>query len=225
MNQIRALLWKDLRLHARFAATYLIAWPIVMRLAIQAQHAMGLSKVQSVASALISTAISFSSVLAIFLAQALIERERGKATFAWIRTLPASDFHIVIAKFAAVLAFGLVHGAGWWMAMLGAGVELSPWQALSAWLVWWAFAGVALFFQVLLSGRLAGGMPALLVLGAIGVAFQVSRSPDAVLRMTQVWNDPYAHIGIWVSCVAVEACAVAATYARFHTQDSGSLAE
>lgn len=225
MNQIRALLWKDLRLHTRFAAIYLIGWPIVMGVLLRAQHAMGFSKVQSVASAMVSTAISFSPVFAIFLAQALIERERGKGTFAWIRTLPASDVHIVLAKFVAVFAFGLVHGAGWWMAMFGAGVELASWQVLSAWLIWWAFAGVALCFQVLLSGRLAGGMPALLAFVAIGVAFRVSRSPEAVLAVTRAWNDPYAHVGLWVSCLVIEACAIAATYARFHGRDSESLVE
>lgn len=225
MNQIRALLWKDLRLQARFAATYLVGWPIVMGVLLQAQHAMGFSKVQSVASAMVSTAISFSPVFAIFLAQALIERERGKGTFAWIRTLPASDLHIVLAKFVAVFAFGLVHGAGWWMAMLGSGIELASWQVLSAWLIWWAYAGVALCFQVLLSGRLAGGMPALLAFGAIGVAFRVNRSPEAVLTVTQAWNDPSAHVGLWASCVAIEACAIAATYARFHARDSERLVE
>src|SRR6185436_8023052 len=99
------------------------------------------------------------------------------------------------------------------------------WQAVSAWMVWWAFAGVALCFQVLLSGRFAGGTPALLALGAIGVAFNVSRSPGAVLRVTAAWNDPYAHFGLWVGCLAVEACAVAATYARFRTRDSENLVE
>jgi hypothetical protein len=92
-------------------------------------------------------------------------------------------------------------------------------------MIWWAFAGVSVFFQVLLSGRFAAGTPGLLCFGATGVAFYVSRSPEGVRWVTQVWNDPYAHIALWVTCVAIEVCAVAATYARFHAQDTESLVE
>jgi nitrate reductase gamma subunit len=76
-----------------------------------------------------------------------------------------------------------------------------------------------------LSGRLAGGTPAALAFVAGAIAFYTSRSPDAVVRVTRTWSDPSAHIWLWLACVAVEACAMAATYARFHAQDSHHLVE
>ena len=87
MSQIRALVWKDVGIHGRTVAIYLVGGPIVIRVLMQAQHTMGLTQGQSLASMVVPTAIAFSSMMAIFMAQWLIEPERGKATFAWIRSL------------------------------------------------------------------------------------------------------------------------------------------
>jgi len=225
MNQIRALVWKDLQISARSNLLHPLLWIVVMRILVQMQHTLGLTKGQSLGSLVTSASIGLFLLLAIYSAQWLIERERGKETFAWIRTLPVSDGHIVLAKFAAMLTTCLIVGLGWWIATIGIDIGLAPWQLASAWLVWWAFAGIALFCQVLLSGRLAGGTPAVVFFVATGVAFYVSRSPEAVVQVMQIWNDPGAHVWLWLTCVAVEGGAIAATYMRFHAKDSHSLVE
>jgi ABC-type transport system involved in multi-copper enzyme maturation permease subunit len=225
VNEIRALVWKDLQIHARSIALHLLGWIVAMRMLVQAQHSLGFTQGQSLASMIANTSLALFPIFAIYSAQWLVERERGKETFAWIRTLPVSDGHIVLAKFAASLAICLIVGLGWWLASIGIDFGLRPWQLASVWLVWCVFAGVSVCFQVLFSGRLAGGTPAALAFVAGGIALYTSRSPDAVVRVTRMWSDPSAHVWLWLACVAVEAGAMAATYARFHAQDSHHLVE
>ncbi len=225
MNQIAALVWKDLQIHRTSIAVYLLGCPILLRVLLQTQHTMGLTRGQSLVSMVVPTAISFSSMFAIFIAQWLIERERGKSTFAWIRTLPLSDTHIVLAKFAAVLVFCLAGGAGWRISVLGIDLATAPWQLLSAWLLWWTLAGLALFCQVMFSGRLAGLVPGVLAFALAGVAVHITRSPAAVARAIQIWNDPRAHFGLWLMCAAMQATVIGATYRLFSSRDSHSLVE
>jgi hypothetical protein len=225
MKQIQALVVKDLRVHARRIALHIVAWLAVMRILLQVQHAWGFTQGQSLATLTINASLALLPIFAIYSAQWLIEAERAKETFAWIRTLPVSDGHIVLGKFAAMLVICLIVAVALWVATLGIDVGLTAGQLLSVWLLWWAFAGTAVFFQVLFSGRLAGGAPAALAFVAAGIGFSISRSPVAVAHVARMWNEPGAHVGIWVACVAVEACAVAATYAWFHARDSHRLVE
>ena len=225
MKQVCTLVWKDLRIHARSIALHLLGWTVVMRVLVQAQHALGLTKGQSLASMVLSTSIPLFPLFAIASAQWLIEHERGKATFAWVRTLPVSDLHIVLAKFGAILVVCVVVGAGWRIATLGIDIGFAQWQLASSWLIWWAFAGIALFCQLMFSGRLAGVVPAFLYFIVAGIAFFVGRSPDASARVRAAWSDPWAHVCLWCACVAVEGVAVAATYRLFRSRDSHSLVE
>jgi ABC-type transport system involved in multi-copper enzyme maturation permease subunit len=225
MNQVWALVRKDLQIHARSIAVQLLGWTFLMRVLVQAQHALGLTKGQSLASMVISGSLGIFPLFAICSAQWLIERERGKETFAWIRALPVSDLHVVLAKFGGILAIGLIGGLGWRIATLGIDLGLTRWQLASSWMIWWAFAGVALFCQLMFSGRLAGVTPAFLYFVVAGFAFFVSRSPEASARVTTTWNDPWAHVWLWGACVGVEGVAVLATYRLFHSRDSQSLVE
>ena len=225
MNQVCALMWKDLRIHARSIALHLLGWTFVMRVLVQAQHAMRLTAGQSLASMVVGASIPLFPLFAIASAQWLIERERGTETFAWVRTLPVSDLHIVLAKFGVVLVVCVIVGVGWRVATLGVDIDLTPRQLTSGWLIWWAFAGVALFCQLMFSGRLAGVTPALLYFAVAGSAFFVGRSPDVAARVAAAWTDPWAHVWIWCACVAIEAITVVATYRLFRSRDSHSLVE
>jgi len=225
MNQVCTLVWKDLRIHARSIALHLLGWTFVMRVLVQAQHALGLTKGQSLGSMVVGASIPLVSLFAIAGAQWLIERERGKETFAWVRTLPLSDLHIVLAKFGALLVVCVIVGVGWRIATLGVDIGLAPRQLASSWLICWAFAGIALFCQLMFSGRLAGVTPALLYFIVAGVAFLAGRSPDTSARVAEAWNDPWAHVWLWCACVAIQAVTVVATYGLFRSRDSHSLVE
>jgi len=225
MNQVCVLVWKDLRIHARSIALHLLGWTFVMRVLVQAQYAMGLTAGQSMASMVVGASIPLLPLFAIASAQWLIERERGTETLAWVRTLPVSDLHIVIAKFGAILVVCVIVGAGWRIAMLGVDVGLTPRQLASSRLIWWAFAGIALFSQLMFSGRLAGVAPALLYFVMAGLAFWAGRSPEARAQVVAAWTDPSAHVWLWCVCIAVEAVTIVATYRLFRSRDSHKLVE
>ena len=225
MNQVCALVWKDLRVHARSIVLHLLGWTFAMRALVQVQHGLGVAKSQSLASMVVHTSIPLFPLFAIASAQWLIERERGKETFAWVRTLPVSDLHIVLAKFGAMWAVCVIVGVGWRIATLGVDIGLAPWQLASSWLIWWTFAGIALFCQLMFSGRMAGVTPAFLYFIVAGIVLFVGRSPDARVRAMAIWNNPWAHFWLWGACVAVEGVAVLGTYRLFRSRDSHSLVE
>ena len=225
MNRVCVLVGKDLRIHARSIALHLLGWTFLMRVLVQAQHAMGLTIGQSLPSMVVGASIPLCPLFAIVSAQWLIERERGKETFAWVRTLPVSDLHIVLAKFGAILVVCAVVGVGWRIATLGIDISLTPRQLVSSWLIWWTFAGIALFCQLLFSGRLAGVTPALVYFTVAAMALWVGRSPTATARVAAAWMDPWTHVGLWCVCVAIEAITIVATYRLFRSRDFHSLVE
>jgi hypothetical protein len=225
VNQVCALVWKDLRIHARSIVLHLLGWTFVMRVLVQAQHMLGLAKGQSLASMVVNTSIPLFPLFAIASAQWLIERERDKETFAWVRTLPVSDLHIVLAKFGALLVVCVIVGVGWRIATLGVDIGLAPRQYASSWLICWAFAGIALFCQLMFSGRLAGVTPALLYFIVAGLVFFAGRSANASARVAAGWNDPKAHVWLWCACVAIQAVTLVATYRLFRSRDSHSLVD
>jgi ABC-type Na+ efflux pump permease subunit len=150
----------------------------------------------------------------------LVEHERTKETFAWLRVLPVSDSHIVLSKFIAVLVFYVVGGAAWLLVLGGVGPVLSVPQFVTAWLVAFVFASVALLFQFVSSSRVGASAPALLVFLALLAGQPITQSPHAVATLVRWWHDPVAQIWMWLACLAIEAVVVWTTCRGFRSQDA-----
>jgi ABC-type Na+ efflux pump permease subunit len=223
MDQIRALVWKDLRVHWRAAALLLAGWPIGVRvlvLLIQASPdagGPGLSVVVTMASLLLFVAVAAG------LATMLVERERSQETFAWLRTLPVSDAHIVIGKCMAGLVFHAAGYAVWWMVVGPLAPALTVPQAVSVWCVTAVIGSVPLVSLIASSGRLAPAAPvAVLALGMLAWPV-LSRSPGAAAAAIDVWRGSWAHPLLWMGCLAAYALLMTVAYWRFHAEDTDVL--
>src|SRR5688500_4818645 len=105
MNQIRALVWKDLQVHWRAAALLLVGWPVGVRLLVLIVQAAPDSAGSGLPIVVTMVSLFLFMAAAAGLATMLVERERSKETFAWVRTLPVSDAHIVTGKWVTGLVF------------------------------------------------------------------------------------------------------------------------
>lgn len=104
MRQIRALVWKDIRIHWRTIPPMMLALPVGVQLVLQMQRAGATEGSPSAARAAMLIVMMVVPV-AVAVAAWLIERERSRETFAWLRTLPVSDAQIVASKFISCLVF------------------------------------------------------------------------------------------------------------------------
>ena len=156
-------------------------------------------------------------------AVSLIERERSRETFAWLRTLPVSDWHVVLSKFVAAFVFCLALGVAWLLALWDLGPILTLPQFVSAWCVTFLMASFAILCQIVFSGRVAVMWPMLVVFLVLIVAQPITSSTPSFERMLALWRDPATHVWVWPVCVGVEALMVAAAYASFHSRDTHSL--
>ena len=222
MNQILTLVWKDLLIHWRMAGALVVGWPIGLRLL------MLMSPEDSSAArplAGVTAMLSVGTVTPIGMAMAswLVEQERTKETFAWLRALPLSDAHIVLSKFAIVFAFYVLGGVAWLLALGNVGPAMSAPQFLSAWAVAFVLASLALLFQFISTSRFGTTTPALFVFLVFLAALPVSRSPDAVATVARWWGDPWSHAWIWSGCLATEVVVVWISWFRFRSQDAARV--
>ena len=219
MRQIVTLVWKDMLIHWRTAGVLVLAWPIGVRLLLLMQPG---DPATTRPFAGVTAVLSVGTVtpLGMTLATWLVEHERTKETFAWLRALPIADSHIVLSKFVAVLVFYVVGGAAWLVVLGGVGPVLSVPQFVSAWLVAFVFASVALLFQFVSSSRFGASAPALFVFLALLAGQPITESAQAVATLVRWWNDPVAQIWMWLACVATEAVVVWTTCRRFRSQDA-----
>jgi ABC-type Na+ efflux pump permease subunit len=225
MESIRALVWKDLQVHWRGAGLLLLVWPLAVRLlALIPSTSQGFDKGTLPT---IVTTISLLLVVAVSagLATMLVERERSKETFAWLRSLPVSDAHIVAGKCVTGLAFHLVGFATWWLVLRSLAPPLTVLQAITVWNVTGVIASVALASRIASSGRLAPAAPlAILVLGLLaGPA--LGRWQGTSARALGAWNGFWEHPLIWITCLALHALLGAVAYWRFHACETHVLAE
>ena len=227
MTEIRALVWKDLQVHWRTAGALLLGWPVGIRLLVFIQQTA--PNADPSAQPLVVTLLSLPLFVAVTsgLATMLVERERTKETFAWLRTLPVSDAHIVAAKCATGLVFHMVGWIAWWV-VLGNLVApaLTPMQAISVWCVTLIAGSVALVSQLAAAaGRLAAASPvALFALGLLATA-TLGRSPSAIAHTGAWWDGSWEHVCLWAACAALYPLLVALAYVRFHADDAQALIE
>jgi hypothetical protein len=223
MDQIRALVWKDLQVHWRAAGLLLSGWPIGVRLLMLIPQTSpdanpaALPAVVTMASLLLFVAVSAG------LATTLVERERTKETFAWLRTLPVCDAHIVAGKCATGLVFHVFGFAAWWTVLGRFAPALTVPQAISVWCVTAVIGSVPLVSQIASSGRLAGAAPvAVLVLGLVAGS-ALGRWPEASVQAIRALNGSWEHPLIWIGCLGLYAALAAVAYWRFHTNDTDVL--
>lgn len=222
MTQILTLVWKDVLIHWRAAGALVVGWPMGLRLLmlmnpVDASAARPLAGVTALLSAGTVTPIGMA------LAAWLVEQERTKETFVWLRVLPLSDAHIVLSKFATVLAFYVLGGAAWLVFLGDVGPAMSVAQFLSAWAVAFGLASLALLFQFISTSRFGTATPALLVFLVFLAALPVSRSPDAVATLARWWGHPWAHAWFWSGGLATEAVVVWLAWLRFRSQDAARV--
>jgi ABC-type Na+ efflux pump permease subunit len=225
MTEIRALVLKDLQVHGRPAGALLLGWPVGIRILIYIQQLA--PEHDPRALPLVVTLLSLPLFVAVTtgLATMLVDRERAKGTFAWVRTLPVSDAHIVAAKCATGLLFHMVGWVAWWVVLGSVAPSLTLVQATSVWCLTLVAGSLALTTQLAVSGRLAAASP--LVLFALGLlaGAPFRRSPTAILRASEWWNGTWEHVFLWTACSIIYALLVALAYARFHGHDAQKLVE
>lgn len=219
MNQVPALVWKDVLIHWRTAGALVVGWPVFLRLLLL-MNPGDPSATRPLAG--LTTLLSVGTVTPIGMAMAtwLVEQERTKETFAWLRALPVSDAHIVLSKFATVLVFYLLGGAAWLLVLGGVGPAMSVSQFLSAWSVAFMLACLALLFQFISTSRFGATTPALLVVLVFLAGQPISRSPDTVAAISRWWGDPWGHVWLWSGCLATEAVVIWIAWLRFRAQDA-----
>ncbi len=220
MTQIRTLVWKDLQVHWRVAGPLILGWPVGIRMLAFIRQAAPDADPRSLP--LVVTVLSVPLFVAVSsgLATMLVEQERTKETFAWLRTLPVSDLQIVIAKCATGLVFHVCGSFAWWAVLGGMTPSLTLPQAASVWCLTLVVGGISLLSQLATSGRLAVAAPiALLALGLLAGA-PLSRSPSAALRIIEWWQGTWGHVVLWAACAVVYALLVGLAYARFHAADT-----
>ena len=225
MTEIRALVLKDLQVHWRAAATLLLGWPAGIRVLVYIQQLAPDHDPRALP--LVVTLLSLPLFLAVTtgLATMLADRERMKGTFAWVRTLPVSDVHIVAAKCATGLLFHMAGWIAWWGTLGHVAPSLTVMQAISVWSLTLVAGSLTLTIRLVTSGRLAAASPvALFALGLLAGA-PLRRSPSAILRVSEWWHGSWQHVFVWVACGTIYAVLVVLAYLRFHAHDAQSLVE
>ena len=162
--------------------------------------------------------------VAVAIAAWVIERERSRETFAWLRTLPVSDAQIVASKFISCLVFYLMGGAGWALFFRGVGLDLTVYQFVSVWFGSLLVAGFALLCQLLFTGRLANASPSFVMLVVAWFAVRpIEQSGAATAHVIRWWSDPVSHAWFWIACVVLLATFTWLSYLRFHCQEANEL--
>jgi ABC-type Na+ efflux pump permease subunit len=225
MREIRALVWKDLTVHGWPAGLLLAGWPVGVRLLVLVPQTSG--DVHPDALPSIVTAISLLMFLAVSagLAAMLVERERSKDTFAWLRTLPVSDVHIVGGKWVIALIFHVGGAAIWWVVLGRLAPPLAVPQIISIGCAMAVIASLALASQIASAGRLAPAVPvAALTLGSL-MAPVLSRRPGVAARALELWHGSWQHAWFWAGCLAVSALLLVIACWRFRAQETHALAD
>jgi hypothetical protein len=225
MTPICALIQKDLRIHWRAALVLVLGWPAFLRFLVLIQPDSTWTEGRTPTGVAGFLTLTTVSPLGITIANWLVERERSKETFAWLRTLPVSDGHIVASKFVFCLLVYLVGAAIWWVALWDIRPSLTAMQWISTWLVTFVLGSMALLCQIALTGRLAAMMPAGLALLGVLAFYPVQRSPDLLVRAATWWNDSRAHILLWLVVAGLEALVIGLAYLRFRSLDTRRLVE
>jgi len=225
MAAIRALVLKDLQVHWRAAGALLLGWPIGIRALIFSQQLGPDADPRAVP--LVVTLLSLPLFVAVTagLATMLVERERTKETFAWLRALPLSDAHIVAAKCATAFLFHIFGWIAWWVVLGSLAPSLTVVQAISVWCLTLVAGSVALCSRLAASGRLAAASPVVLLAVGLLAGAPLSRSPSAAARASEWWNGSWEHVVVWTACGAVYALLVALAHARFHADDAQALVD
>jgi len=220
MHQIRALVWKDLQVHWRAAALLLAGWPIGVRLLVRIVQASPDAGGPGVPIVVTMVSLFLFVAVAAGLATVLVERERSKDTFAWLRTLPVCDAHIVTGKCVTGLVFHAAGYAAWWMVVGPLAPALTVPQAVSVWCVTAVIGSVPLVGQIASSGRLAPAAPVAVLALCLLAWPALSRSPAAAAGAIDAWRGSWAHPLLWMGCVAAYALLAGVAYWRFHANDT-----
>jgi len=210
-------------MHWKWAAASAVGWPVFVR-ALQWLSEFGPAS-QGRPRWMLPAAVSsiMAAQVVTGMAVSIIERERSKETFAWLRTLPVSDWHVVLSKFVAAFVFCLALGLAWVLALWDVGPILTLPQFVSAWCVTFLMASFAILCQIAFSGRVAVMSPMLVVFLVLTAAMPILSSDQSFERMLALWRDPATHVWVWPVCAVVEALIVGATYVSFHARDTHSL--
>jgi len=226
MRQVCTLVWKDIHIHWRTISSLMLVLPIGVQVMLRMQQAGSRTGGSQSAGRAAMLIVTLLVPVAVAVASWLIERERSRETFAWLRTLPVSDAHIVASKFISCLVFYLIGGAAWAAFFRGSGLDLTAYQFVSVWFGSLVVAGFALLSQLLLTGRMANASPALLMLLVAWFAVRpVEQSGPAIQQVRRLWGDPRFHAWLWIGCVVLQGVFAWLSYLRFHSQETDELIE
>jgi hypothetical protein len=219
MEQIRALVWKDLQVHWRGAGSLLLGWPVGVRLLVLIPQTS-----QDVDRGALQVIVTTTSLLLFVAASAgmatmLVERERSRETLAWLRTLPVSDAHIVAGKCVTGLIFHGVGFAAWWLALGQLAPPLTVPQAITVWSVTAVIGSIALVSQM------APTAPAGLLAVAVLAGAMFGRWPALMSRAVEVWHGSWRQVPLWAACLTTCAVLFACAWWRLRAHDAQTLVD
>jgi hypothetical protein len=216
MRAVLTLARKDLLLHRRGVAAYTVgyaaaAWVLLWLL-------------PPVSGSAGPPAIMFPIALYFVLVCAgwLVDRERSRETFAFLRALPVSDLAIVASKFAAYFVMQVF---GFAVALLVSplGRSATPVQLVTAFAVMYLFGGLVLAVQLCFAARRAVAGPLLLMVAATAAAARIAKAPDLVADAVRLWADPQAHVLAWGAIALVICVLVLIAWLRLRALDTRNL--
>lgn len=218
MAQLIALILKDLLLHGRALVLFVTGFTLLVWVLVWA--APQTRPLDAGGRALITQPLLLFS-FAIW-AEWLVNTERSKETFAFLRALPVSDGHVVGSKFMVC----------WMMECLVLVVvltvspmplSLNAWQTVTYLVAGLTAATVTLAVQLCVSHRKAFAVPTSLLFLVVGAIATVAQSPAGIGRLIALWNEPRAHVVAWLVCGGLNALLVHLTVLRFRSQDTPQL--
>ena len=218
MRQLIALVSKDCLLHWRSVALFCVgfialAHALMWILPPLPQPGLALPPVLTVPAVLsfVMTCVTW-----------LVDRERSRETFALLRALPLSDFHIVGSKYLTYVLMQLA-GLAFVLVTTPVGTYLSPLQVATTFMGILAFASLCLAAQLSFSHRKAAVAPVvLLLLLAVGAA-RLGQSHAIVRELVRRWREPWLHVSLWAVCLAVMVVCLLAACLRIRSQDTQDL--
>jgi ABC-type Na+ efflux pump permease subunit len=223
MRQIRALVWKDLKVHGWPAGLLLVGWPVALRALVLVPQTSGNVHPGALPSIVAATSVLFFLAVSTGLATMLVERDRSRETFAWLRTLPVSDAHIVAGTWLSALIFHVAGATSWWVVLGRLAPPLTVPQFISVCGALAVVASLALASQIAASGRLVLGAPIAAL--ALLMAPVLGRGPTPAARMIELWNGSWEHAWFWAGCLAVSALLAAIACWRLRAQETHALAD
>ena len=218
MTHIRALIAKDLVLHWRNLVLFCVGSTLLLWALVWVTPAS--KRLDASGRALVTYPVLVYS-LAIWV-EWLVNSERTKETFAFLRALPVSDWHVVAGKFVVcwLMEFVVLVIV---LALSPMRLNLNAWQTVTYVVAGLTAAAVTLAVQLGLSHRKAFAVPVGSVLVLVAVVAALAQSPEHVGRLLGLWRDPEAHIVVWLVCVGLDASLVYLSYLRFRSQDTDRL--